>query len=1141
MLAMISSAWVITQAQAQIDSFTFFIPYPSEQLDDLFDAGFGGAPSLANADIETTISIAIHKSNTFIYYDEWEDDLETNLNAPIQTSTKIWGDRDASNGIPPGFGTTDAEDVLTEGDVIVLTNSIPAIRDPLMPFYFDGGDMLTSAGGAVAVTMAVWPLNLNPPPIVGILYAGAWELYPTNRWGREYRLPIGEDLAAQRPGFTVVGLNVQAVIDNTVVELDLDNDGTFENTVTLDRGQQFNQVSAATPINVGARVLASEPVQVHILSANPASQFEARAYTIVPFNDWTNDLLAPRSSDGDFWLYNPDSSTPLDVIVQSSVAPATTITIPPNSTLKYPPVGLITTATGLRFTATDDRPFYGIAALDDADAQDWGYSLLPIERLATQTLIGWGPGNNNSPPGPDPGPPPSTGNESQVYVTAVTTTTIMADFNNDKVVDATFPVSPLQEVPITDPNDFDMTGAFLASDNGVTFLAVWGQDETANPALPSIDVGTSIVPLPALVIDKNDAPLHDDVDCSGSITIGDIIQYSITYNNNTLDPVANVVIEDGLPAEVAYIPDSTVIISGPSFGPVADSGTTLFPLDEGGINIGALPLLESGALIYRVRITDPTNEIINTAEASSLDLPLAADTSIVRTPLITQTNPLYKITTNLTNPIDGLVTSGDIITFSVALTNTSGLTTTISEIALQDTYDPAQLTFLRATPAPDITASGVITWSDLTNIFGDLPFGATVNLAVTFQVNPVITPTTTIHEVVGIQPQRGDGTSLPTCRDNASLQIRPPAPSLTLRTTPLRRIYASCTGSLASGDEMRFTIEYENETSLQISEVTLLNDLPPALTYVPNSTRLNNAPVPDGGGATSFPLDAGGLLVGNVLPNQSGAITFDVKVNNVANQITNQVAARTIGEPDPIGLDTIVVYSPSLGDSPPPVVVNMPLLEPTNGKTDSGAPAIFGLSFTNSDAPTITALSLEDTFDPNHLIFQSANPSPDNQNSGRLSWNNLTAAFGDLSQNESAELTVNFRTNPALRDINNTLNQAIFNATRSDGTLLQNCVAQASVSFSQGGDDDDDDGGCPNCTPTSTPTPPPSRTTVTPGPPGTTPGAGTPPATSTLPVALLPETGELEAGSTTVKIVFLIALLGPAVLWWVNQSRRDKN
>ncbi len=753
----LSSFWILIEVQAQIDSFTFFIPYPADILDNQFDVGHA-ALNLADDDIETTISVAVHRDNTLIHYDQWEDGLESDITRPSQPTTYVWGDDNPANGIPPGFAT----DILNAGDVVILRNLVSLPRDPASLFY-DGGDALTAIGGAVATTLAVWPIH-TPNPSVGIVYAGAWELYSTNKWGSEYLIPIGEDLAGVRGGFTVVGLNIQAVLDNTSVQLDLDADGNVDTTVQLDKGEQFTQIDG---IMVGAHIIATDPIQVHVFAADPASRYEGRAFTIVPIDQWANDFLAPRSSDGDFWLYNPNDSI-LEVAVQTFMSTAT-ITIPANSTLKYPPAGL-SRATGVRFTSTDGRPFHGVVALDANEKQDWGYALLPINRLSTQALMGFGPGNNNDPP---------DGDQSRIYVTAVTTTTVFVDYDNNGSPDASFLVSPLQEVPITDP-DNDLTGAYLFTDNSIPFVAVWGQDESAEVSLPSIDIGTTVVPLPSILVQKTVNSLIGDADCTGTVTLGDTIHYTLEYFNNTIAPVAEILIEDTLPPEVTYVENSAILIRGPVTGPIPDSGTTSFPFDEGGYNVGHIPVLDYGTLTFDVIINNPSNLIINRAEATSIDPPAGSDSSIVLTPADTAVDPVYQIDNRLIDPLDGLVTSGDAITFGLVITNTSN--DTFTKFPLQITFNQTHLTFQHAGPQPDIINPGIISWNDLTDTFGDLLPGMTISLSDSFIVNELPPTVTTItNAAVGNGGEHSDGSLLPICNDvaNAAYDISSPTPSPT--------------------------------------------------------------------------------------------------------------------------------------------------------------------------------------------------------------------------------------------------------------------------------------------------------------------------------------------------------------------------
>lgn len=710
-----------------IDAFTFYIPYRADILDDQFEFTLSDPPPdrpppLFDVDIVFIISIAIDRAGSVIYYDHWEDGLEPNRTRPIQPSTEVWGDNNPANGMPPGFSTDLlATSATNRDDVITLRNTVKSANRPADDFKFDGGDRLTSVGGAIAVTLTFWTDQPGP----GTLYTDAWELYPTNRWGTDYRIPIGENLAGtgpnQRPGFEVVGLNVQAVQDETTVQLDLNADGAFEETVTLNQGQQVTRLGSEIGIGpqsvlVGAEVQASAPVQVHLITANPQSRYEMRGYTMVPANQWTHDYLAPRSSDGDFWLYNPNDSE-LEIKVETALTASTTITIPAKSTVKYPPVGL-SAATGIRFTSSDERRFTALAALDESDTQDWGYALLPSNRLATQALVGLGLGNVNE---------PSDGDESRIYVTALDDTTIFVDYNNDGQADADFSVAPLVEVPITAPNH-NMTGAFLFTTNGTPFAVVWGQDESAPEALPSIDAGSGIVPLPSLLIQKT-FQLNEDADCTGTVTANDTVEFKLQFFNQTVIPIRNIIVSDTLPAAVTYVPNSTLLNGAPLLD---NSNGSAFPLDEDGFNAGELPARGQGFLTFQVIVNDDTLPIINQAHISSEDLPTGSDSVIIFT--ITQVRPpLYQIAQSLVDPPDGFAVRGQVITFNLAITNTGS--ETITKFPLQENFDTTQLTLQNAIPAVDLVTPGQLSWNDLTDIEGDLPPTATTNLLVSFVIN----------------------------------------------------------------------------------------------------------------------------------------------------------------------------------------------------------------------------------------------------------------------------------------------------------------------------------------------------------------------------------------------------------------------
>ncbi len=748
----------VQDTQAQIDAFTFFIPYDTDFLNDAYDAASNEEIASAigcsevlgndiqNESITTTISIAVLRPGTRVYYDHWEDGFEANLTEPTQATTQVWGDSVSANGtlaptIPPNTSGTDSLDA---GTVIVLQSSVLVPRSS-SEFFFDGGDKITTEGGSVAVTLAAWPNCADS------LFAGAWELYPTSRWGQEYTIPVGENLAASRNGFRTVGLNVQAAQDNTTIEFDLDGNGVFGDVpnVTLNEGQNHTFTSGVVS---GAQVRSTSSlnkIQVHLLTGDSdqiPNAYEARAYTILPQDQWTNDYLSARSSDGDYWLYNPNSSD-LAVTVSTSIAPPIVITIPANSTLQFATGPTPSPATGVRFTSSGGI-FYGVAALDESFRQDWGFALQPIESLTSQALVGWGPVNNLNPPNNTP--PPATGQESPVYVTVETTTTLYIDFNNGSSV-ITRTILPLTEVPITDTLDFDMTGTNLYTLDGTRFIAVWGQDQDANATNPSIDVGTNIVPIRSLAIQKT-LEIVDDADGTNTPTWGDTIRFTLVSFNNSNLPLDPTVISDTLSLTLSYVANSSQL-NGAAFSDDT-TGTTIFPFDEGGISIpGGLAPFSVVSATFEAIIQDNVNIISNTAEVDSPAVP-PSDPGTVAVPVNV---PRFELNKWLLDPSTGIATSTQIITFGITITSTGNLT--ITKLPLYDVYDSERLTFLSAEPAPDLSTSGIITWQNLATStrFGPLSPAQTVSLTLTFQVNTIPESITNTINVALSNGGEGDG------------------------------------------------------------------------------------------------------------------------------------------------------------------------------------------------------------------------------------------------------------------------------------------------------------------------------------------------------------------------------------------------
>lgn len=98
----------------------FYVSIPEEEFRTYANAQGGGAESDVQRSI---ISITATFNGTVISCDEWEDGCEYDITAPTQSTTKVWGDGNPANGIPPGFAT----DSIDAGDVITLQNDVPVL------------------------------------------------------------------------------------------------------------------------------------------------------------------------------------------------------------------------------------------------------------------------------------------------------------------------------------------------------------------------------------------------------------------------------------------------------------------------------------------------------------------------------------------------------------------------------------------------------------------------------------------------------------------------------------------------------------------------------------------------------------------------------------------------------------------------------------------------------------------------------------------------------------------------------------------------------------------------------------------------------------------------------------------------------
>jgi len=671
---------------------TFYVPLPEDQVFQALrrihpgDTTCDDVPEVQSP-MSTYLSIAPVASGTVLYYDHWEDGFESNLTNPVQDTTEIWGDGDSANGFPPD----NPADIITAGQIIILDNlvDISTLQEVI---DFDGGDRF-AASKTVAVTRAACASGS------GTLLAGAVEVYDTNGWGTDFRVPIGENIASKEI-FEYTSLLIMAAQNDTLVEIDADNDGAFETVITLAMGESHH---IDGDVYAGAKIKASAPVQVDMITGNiTGSQDDCVAYqsrwlTLFPASQWSdsyyNPVGTPTNAVTAVFLYNPGSD-PITIEWESNSGLQPAISVLPDMTISQD----VPNNTGTHFYTTDGSPFLAIAVVDADDvdgtsAHDWGFALIPEAVLTQQVLIGWGPGQ-------DPLAPPSE-NGSPVWITPVLAddnnpdVAICIDFNGDggplvdpngEGYDQLLVLNALASERVYDP-DGDQTGMllYICDDNQAKIAAAWGQDPMmANPGPPGIDVGTTIPPLPAFAAGKS-ATISEDANEDGLVNPGDSLTYTIIIQNISRVPIHNGLISDTVPLYTAYIGNSTIANDGITTTPIPDTGLTPFPLDEGGFTLNLLPANGIFTLTFQVTI-DPilpgeVDLILNQAIVKAVDQVAEPE---VETSL-NFTNPAISLVKTAGPTADGdalFITEPGIVTYQYVISNTGD--TYLSDMIIAD-------------------------------------------------------------------------------------------------------------------------------------------------------------------------------------------------------------------------------------------------------------------------------------------------------------------------------------------------------------------------------------------------------------------------------------------------------------------------
>jgi hypothetical protein len=480
---------------------TYYIPYPEQ--DALIALKASSSPALPSDNIRTVISLTMPYPGMTIVWDEWEDGYEVNALNPLQATTKVWGDGNPYNGIAPGYAT----DIIPAGGSIVLDNTMPANPRVQANIFYDGKDKISCSGQTAITQVCGEPTNM---PVQAI----KTNVTSTFDYGQSFTVPLGQNYPSQ--DFQYTALFVRAEYDGTVVDIDKDNNGSFETNFTLNQGQSF-LVNGG--VNYGATVASSKPVGVELNAGGvdtwsirnapiyPSTWYSNTYYTPVP----TSDNAGDSPKDSSVVMFYNSLNRPL-VINWTSGAPASgNITLPAKTAVRFPLAYSTSAAykfvnpTGESFTAIEIVDSYTpVSGTNDGMTYDWAFNLIAESRLTDFATTAWAPGGLDlvAPPGPDV-------NGNPIWVTPSINTTIYVKWDG-KVSGGAGLVSPcglrydsaivlnaLRYVKLRDLTDNDQSGLAVYTCNGAKIAAVYGEDPQGSGTGVGVaywDVGTTILP-----------------------------------------------------------------------------------------------------------------------------------------------------------------------------------------------------------------------------------------------------------------------------------------------------------------------------------------------------------------------------------------------------------------------------------------------------------------------------------------------------------------------------------------------------------------------------------------------------------------------------------------------------------------------
>ncbi|PFJ11880.1 beta strand repeat-containing protein [Bacillus thuringiensis] len=364
-----------------------------------------------------------------------------------------------------------------------------------------------------------------------------------------------------------------------------------------------------------------------------------------------------------------------------------------------------------------------------------------------------------------------------------------------------------------------------------------------------------------------------------------IIPYTISIINNGNIQVENIIVTDIIPANTSFI-ENSVIVNG-------NARPNDNPLN--GIQIDNIPPNTTATILFQVRVTSipQTNPISNTStieyEYTVPDRPPITET-IISSAAATEIN---HANLNSNKAVDlAFATVGDTLTYTITLNQTGNVAT--NDVIIQDII-PQGTTFIENSVIVNGEALPGV------NPVSGIPIGTIIvggDAIVSFQVTVTSIPTpnelnnkaiTTFNYIV-------NPNNVPVTNTTTTNTV-----TTTVQNDNVIAIKSVDVTNALPGQTLTYTITITNSGNVTIEDLLAIDTVPIDTTFVADSVTINGINQPNEN-------PENGITLGNLAPNESVIITFQVTISSSTLQST-------------INNDASVSYTVIIDPTKPPITI----------------------------------------------------------------------------------------------------------------------------------------------------------------------------------------------------------------------------